>query len=88
MDLLEALLLLRTKDEAYRFLKDLLTPQEFSSFEERWKVCQLLDEGKLSYRDIHQKSGVSVVTIGRVARFLNDESYQGYRLILDRFKEL
>jgi uncharacterized protein YerC len=38
----------------------------------------------LSYRDIHALTGVSVTTIGRVARFLQQESFRGYRLVLDR----
>lgn len=86
LQLCEALLSLQTKEEAYRFLKDLCTPQELNALSERWRVCQLLADGKLSYRDIHQVTGASLTTIGRVARFLKDEHYHGYRLILNRLK--
>ena len=83
-DLITALLKLRNEDEARRFLRDLCTPKEIKDLGDRWRVARLLDEGKLSYRDIHDKTGVSVTTIGRVARFLQQEAFQGYRLMLDR----
>jgi len=85
-DLYKAVLMLENIDECRRFLIDLLTPQELKALQERWRVCQLLDQGKYSYRDIHKKTGASLTTIGRVARFLNEEHYQGYRIVLDRVK--
>jgi len=66
------------------FLTDLCTPAERRALTERWAVAQLLDQGELSYRDIHAKSGVSTTTIGRVARFLRDEPHGGYRFALDQ----
>lgn len=83
-DLCNAFLLCKTEKEAYSFLKDLCTPQEINSLAERWRVCQLLDQGKMSYREIQRHSGASLTTIGRVARFLKDEPYQGYRSILKK----
>lgn len=85
-DLCEALLLLQDQKEAFNFLKDLCTPQEITVLAERWKVCQLLHSGDLSYRKIHDLTGASLSTIGRVARFLKDEPYNGYKTILDRMK--
>ncbi len=78
-----------TKGEAdmERFLVDLCTPSELRALSERWYVAQLLDKGGLSYREINEQTGISTTTIGRVARFLNDEPHQGYRAILDRQKE-
>ena len=84
--LIAALLQVRDADEARRFLRDLCTPKEITDLAGRWWVARLLDEGELSYRDIHKKTGVSVTTVGRVARFLQQENYQGYRLVLDRLK--
>ncbi|MES2215566.1 MAG: YerC/YecD family TrpR-related protein [Pseudomonadota bacterium] len=86
-DLCSALLRLETKEEAYNFLKDLCTPQEIHSLSERWKVCQMLHQEDLSYREIHSKTGASLTTIGRVARFLRDESYHGYLTILQKIKK-
>ena len=85
-DLCEAFLHLETPDDVYRFLKDLCTPQELSALSERWRVCQLLNQGGLSYRDIHQVTGASLTTIGRVARFLKDEPYNGYQMLLNKIK--
>ena len=86
-DLIEALLALKNADECRRFLLDICTPKEISDLADRWTIARLLDEGKLSYREIHTQTGVSVTTIGRVARFLQQENYQGYRLLIDRLKK-
>ncbi len=83
-ELYQALLLLKTPQEVNRFLKDLCTPQEIQDMAERWKICKILNEEKLSYREINAQTGVSLATIGRIARFLNNEPHQGYQLILDR----
>ncbi len=85
-DLSEALLLLSNKEEVHNFLKDLCTPQEINALQERWKVCQILADGDLSYREIHQITGASLTTIGRVARFLKTEPYHGYKKILHKIK--
>ena len=82
--LYQAILQLKTPKESAAFFHDLCTPAEITAMCERWKVAQLLDQKQLSYREIHQKTKVSLATIGRVARFLTQESYKGYRLILDR----
>ncbi len=86
-DLIEVLLALKDADECRRFLRDICTPKEIKDLSERWVVARMLDEGKLSYREIHAETGVSVTTIGRVARFLQQENYQGYRALIDRLKK-
>ena len=85
--LYQAVLQLKTPKECAAFFRDLCTPSEIIAMSERWQVAQFLDQEKLSYREIHQKTGISLSTIVRVARFLTQESYQGYRLILDRLKK-
>lgn len=82
--LCDAIVALEAPDEASRFLKDLCTPAEIRALAERWHAACLLNEGGLSYREIHDRTGVSTTTITRVARFLHHEPHQGYRLILDR----
>ncbi len=77
-----AFLTLKDTREVLAFLKDLCTPQELKDLAERWNICCLLATGKYSYRDIHAQTGVSLATIGRVARFLNDEKHGGYTLVL------
>lgn len=85
-DLIDALLALKTREEAEAFLADLCTPGEVKAFAERWRVAQLLDAGELSYREIAGAAGSSTATVVRVARFLKDMPYRGYRVVLDRLK--
>lgn len=85
-DLFDALLSLRDRGEAEAFLQDLCTPGEVKALSERWQVARLLDEGELSYRDIAKAAQSSTATVVRVARFLKDMPYRGYRRILDRLK--
>ncbi|MDR1551497.1 MAG: trp operon repressor [Holosporaceae bacterium] len=84
IDLFKALALIETVEEARNFLTDLCTPAEIRTFSERWRVCQCLARGDLSYRQIKDRTGASLTTIGRVARFLNEEKYGGYKVILKK----
>lgn len=85
-DLVDALLALDNRAEAESFLADLCTPSEVKAFSERWAIARLLDAGELSYREIAEQAGSSTATVVRVARFLKEMPYKGYRLILDRLK--
>ena len=85
--LASALAAVRSADEARALLADLCTPAEVHSLAERWQVARLLDAGNLTYREIHEATGVSTTTIVRVARFLRQEDNRGYRLLLDRLKD-
>ena len=85
-DLCDALQTPNNRDEMRRLLLDLCTPAEVRTLAERWHVARLLDETDLSYRDIHDGTGVSTTTIVRVGRFLRQESHHGYRLALDRLR--
>ena len=50
-----------------RFLEDLCTPSELHAMAERWRVVPLISS-KLSYRQVQKATGISLTTIGRVAR--------------------
>ena len=86
-ELIDTLLILKTRQQLHDFFKDLCTPAELKALSERFKVCQLLENDSLSYRDIHKSTGASLTTIGRVARFLRDENYGGYKNALNLIKE-
>lgn len=82
-ELCDALLTPRSREEMRLLLRDLCTPSEIRALAERWHVARLLDGSDLSYRDIHEGTGVSTTTIVRVGRFLRDEPNQGYRRAID-----
>ena len=82
-DLCDGLLTPCGREEMRRLLRDLCTPSELRALAERWHVARLLDGTKLSYRDIHDGTGVSTTTIVRVGRFLRQEPHQGYRRAID-----
>lgn len=82
--LYRAVLALRTEAECRQFFEDLCTPAELEALIDRWSVVPLIEEG-LPYRRIHDLTGVSVTTIGRVARFLSAGN-GGYRTVLDRLR--
>lgn len=73
---------LRSAEEVIAFLRDLCTPAELEAMSDRWRVVPLLREG-VPYRDIHQRTGVSVTTTGRVARTL-EQGHGGYAVAIDR----
>ena len=80
--LIEAMLALRTSKELHAFLDDLCTPAELEAIADRWRVVPLLREG-VAYREIHERTGVSVTTTGRVARTL-EHGHRGYAAAVDR----
>ncbi len=80
--LYKAFLTLNKPDEVRQFLLDLCTPSEVEAMVDRWWTASLLRQGH-SYREISEITGVSVTTIGRVARYMN-MGEGGYRLALRR----
>ena len=83
--LYQAVLTQRTPDECRAFFRDLCTPAELQALADRWATVELLKRG-LPYREIHRLTGVSVTTIGRVARFLLGGN-GGYALAAERARE-
>ena len=82
--LYSAVLTLRSVEECREFFRDLCTPAEIQAMADRWAVVELLQRG-LPYREIHRLTGVSVTTIGRVARYVLSGN-GGYPLAMERLK--
>ena len=80
--LFAAVLTLKTVDECRAFFRDLCTPAELQAIADRWAVVDWLQKG-VPYREIHRLTGVSVTTIGRVARCLADGN-GGYQVAASR----
>ncbi|MBA2239460.1 MAG: DNA-binding transcriptional regulator [Lysobacter sp.] len=74
--LAEAFAALQEPGQIAAFLQDLCTPAELEALTDRWRVVPLLLQG-VPYREIHDRTLVSVTTIGRVARTL-DHGSGGY----------
>jgi TrpR-related protein YerC/YecD len=79
-----AIAALRTPEEVRAFLRDLCTPAEIQAMADRWAVVDPLKRS-VPYREIHRLTGVSVTTIGRVARFLTG-GHGGYVTATERLE--
>ena len=83
--LYEAIAEIKSPDEAKMFFHDLCTPAEIQAMADRWLAVHAVKTGK-PYRQIHDETGVSVTTVGRVARcILLGEG--GYNLIYNRLNK-
>ena len=82
--LFQAILTLESVEECRAFFRDLCTPAELQALADRWAVVGLLQQG-LPYREIQRHTGVSVTTVGRVARYLSSGN-GGYALATRRLE--
>ncbi len=83
--LLDGILSLQNREEAYRFFEDLCTVNELESLGQRFEVAGMLREER-TYQDIAQITGASTATISRVNRCLNYGT-DGYVMVLDRMSD-
>ena len=83
-ELADAILAVRTPEEAQRFLRDLCTLPELEALAHRWQIVLLLDEGA-SYVEIAERVPTSTATVTRVAQWLR-RGTGGYALVLERIK--
>ena len=80
--LLSAILVLDNRDEAIRFLRDLMTEGEIKEFSNRLEAARLLKRGT-QYGLIIEKTGLSSTTIARISKWLKGP-LGGYRLVLNK----
>jgi len=78
--LIRAFLSLKTADEAGRFFRDLLTPDEIDEFSKRFQTAEMLTK-KVPYSVIEKKTGLSSTTVARVSKWLNGPE-GGYRRVI------
>lgn len=83
--LFEAILLLKDKEECYRFFEDIATVAEIKAFAQRLEVAKLLENNE-TYTAIAEATGASTATISRVKRCLYFGA-DGYKLILKRLAD-
>lgn len=83
MDFLcDAILCLKNREEAYKFIDDICTINEIKDLEQRLQVAKMLKQ-KRTYLDIASTTGASTATISRVNRSLNYGS-DGYNTVFER----
>ncbi len=80
--LFEAILEIRSYNEAANFFRDLLTIAELKEFANRWQIVKRLARGE-AYLDIANDLNVSTTTVTRVARWLK-KGMGGYAAIASR----
>jgi TrpR-related protein YerC/YecD len=84
-ELADALLTVRTRDEARRFLRDLCTLGELGALAHRWQIVRLLEQ-KVPYLEIAERVHTSTATVTRVAQWLRHGT-GGYELALVRSRK-
>lgn len=82
--LFDAILRIKSTDEAARFFRDLLTIAELKEFANRWQVVTLLYQG-FTYETIAKRLMISTATVTRVAHWLH-HGMGGYRTIAKRMR--
>ncbi len=83
--LFDTILLLKDKEECYRFFQDIATVAEIKALAQRLEVAKLLEKN-VTYTTIAQSTGASTATISRVKRCLYFGA-DGYQLVLKRLAE-
>jgi len=81
-ELVGAILAIKSRGEARKFLRDLMTEKELIEFGNRWKAARMLAKD-ISYVEIIKETGLSSTTVARVSKWLNSGK-NGYKLILKR----
>lgn len=81
----EALSVIQTPEEYYRFFEDICTIGELHAIAQRLEVAKMLDQEQ-TYTHIAETTGASTATISRVKKCLNYGS-DGYKLVLSRLNE-
>jgi len=79
--LMEAILQLKSTEDAYRFFEDICTIAEVRSMAQRLEVAKLLRD-RVTYQEIARQTGASSATISRVNRALLYGA-DGYSRVLD-----
>lgn len=83
--LLDGILSLKNREEAYQFFEDLCTVNELESLGQRFEVAKMLRE-KRTYLEISEKTGASTATISRVNRSLSYGN-DGYEMVFERMEK-
>ena len=84
-DLIRAVLLLETPEEAQAFFEDIFTIRELQSVAQRLAVARMLAR-KVTYQEIAEETGASTATISRVNHSLSYGA-GGYQKVLGKLSK-
>lgn len=82
--LFQAIRLLETEEDCYRFFEDICTINEIHAIAQRLEVAKLLNEKK-TYSEIEEMTGASTATISRINKCLVYGA-DGYKLVLAKME--
>ena len=82
--LFQAILMLETEEDCYRFFEDICTINEIHAIAQRLEVAKLLNEKK-TYSEIEEMTGASTATISRINKCLVYGA-DGYKLVLAKIE--
>lgn len=82
--LFQAILMLETQEDCYRFFEDICTINEIHAIAQRLEVAKLLNEKK-TYSEIEEMTGASTATISRINKCLVYGA-DGYKLVLAKIE--
>lgn len=82
--LFQAILMLETEEDCYRFFEDICTINEIHAIAQRLEVAKLLHEKK-TYSEIEELTGASTATISRINKCLVYGA-DGYTLVLSKME--
>ena len=81
----DAILMLKDREECYRFFEDALTVKEILDIAQRLKAAKMLKSGR-SYTEVIAETGLSTATISRVSKAL-ERGAGGYDLVISRVED-
>jgi TrpR-related protein YerC/YecD len=82
--LFQAILMLESEEDCYRFFEDICTINEIHAIAQRLEVAKLLNEKK-TYNEIEEMTGASTATISRINKCLVYGA-DGYKLVLSKIE--
>ena len=83
--LMDGIVCLQSREEAYNFFADLCTVNELEDLRQRFQVASMLRE-ECTYTEIVEKTGASTATISRVNRAIN-YGEDGYDVVFERLNK-
>ena len=83
--LFDAILLLESREECYKFFEDICTIRELTDIAQRLKAAKMLKNGE-NYSVVSSETGMSTATISRVSKCL-EYGEGGYELVLERLEK-